>query len=252
MESIGERLIWHYLPFTDIPIPMGGVNILTVFNATIVMVFIFALAYVSVRKCAMVPGRGQFAIELFTGMFDTLVTSSLELDTREKNRRFFPLIGTLFVYLLLSNFVGFIPTHFFEEPTADINCTLGLGIMGMLIATWCAIKTKGMGGYVEELLGPMWDQPEATGGAKIAGKLSALFFFPLNVIGELAKVVSISFRLFGNIIGGSIIIIVVSNLVYNFSILAAGLDLFFIFFVGTVQAFVFTMLTLTYIAVAIK
>lgn len=252
MESIGERLIWYYVPFTDIPIPLGGVNILTVFNAMIVMLVIFILAYLSIRKFAMIPSRGQFAVELFTGMFDTLVASSLELETRQKNRRFFPLIGTLFLYLLLSNFIGFVPTHYFEEPTADINCTLGLGLLGMLIATWCAIKTKGMLGYLEELLGPMWDQPEATGGAKIAGKLSALFFFPLNVIGELAKIVSISFRLFGNIIGGSIIIIVVSNLVYNFSILAVGLDLFFIFFVGTVQAFVFTMLTLTYIAVAIK
>ncbi|MCF6284031.1 MAG: F0F1 ATP synthase subunit A [Candidatus Hydrogenedentes bacterium] len=252
MESIGERLIWYYVPFTDIPIPLGGVNILTLFNAALVMLVLFGLAFLAVRKFAMVPGRAQLAAELFTGVFDDLVTSSLELETREKNRRFFPLIGTLFLYLLLSNFVGFIPTHYFEEPTADINCTLGLGIMGMAIATWCSIKTKGFGGYFEELLGPMWDQPDATGAAKFAGKASALFFFPLNVIGELAKVVSISFRLFGNIVGGSIIIIVVSNLVYNFSILAAGLDLFFIFFVGTVQAFVFTMLTLTYIAVAIK
>ena len=252
MESIGERLIWYYVPFTDIPIPMGGLNILTVFNATIVMAAIFAFAWWAIRKFAMVPGRAQLAVEMFTGLFDTLVESSLELETREKNRKFFPLIGTLFLYLLLSNFIGFVPTHFFEEPTADINCTLGLGIMGMAIATWCAVKTKGVMGYIEELLGPMWHQPEATGGAMIAGKLSALFFFPLNLIGEMAKIVSISFRLFGNIIGGSIIIIVVSNLVYNFSILAAGLDLFFIFFVGTVQAFVFTMLTLTYIAVAIK
>lgn len=252
MESIGERLIWYYVPFTDIPIPLGGVNILTVFNAVVVMALLFGFAYVAVRKFAMVPGRAQLAVELFTGIFDDLVSSSLEYESREKNRRFFPLIGTLFLYLLLSNFIGFVPTHYFEEPTADINCTLGLGLLGMLIATWCAIRTKGMGGYIEELLGPMWHQPEATGGAMIAGKLSALFFFPLNIIGELAKIVSISFRLFGNIIGGSIIIIVVSNLVYNFSVLAAGLDLFFIFFVGTVQAFVFTMLTLTYIAVAIK
>jgi F-type H+-transporting ATPase subunit a len=67
----------------------------------------------------------------------------------------------------------------------------------------------------------------------------------------MAKVVSISFRLFGNIIGGSIIITVVSTLVFHM-VLPVGLDLFFVFFVGTVQAFVFTMLTLTYIAVAIK
>lgn len=252
MESIGERLIWHFIPFTDIPIPLGGVNVLTVFNTAVVMFLIFSFSWLAVRRRNMVPGRAQMSLELFTGMFDGLVASSLELETKEKNRRFFPLIATLFVFLIVSNFIGFIPTHYFEEPTGDINCTLGLGLMGMTIATWCAIKIKGPVGYFEELLGPMWHQPEAAAGARIAGKLSALFFFPLNVIGELAKIVSISFRLFGNIIGGSIIIIVVSNLVHNFSVLAVGLDLFFIFFVGAVQAFVFTMLTLTYIAVAIK
>ncbi len=78
-----------------------------------------------------------------------------------------------------------------------------------------------------------------------------LIFLPLNIVGELAKVISISFRLFGNILGGGIIIVVVSHLVFNM-VLPLGLDLFFVFFVGTVQAFVFTMLTLTYIAVAIK
>ena len=74
---------------------------------------------------------------------------------------------------------------------------------------------------------------------------------PLNVVGEIAKVISISFRLFGNIKGGAIIILVVSFLV-RYLVLPVPLSLFFVFFVGTVQAFVFTMLTLTYIAVAIK
>lgn len=252
MESIGDRLIWYYVPFTDVEIPFGGVNILTIVNALIVMGVLFGLSFLAVRKFARIPGRGQYLIEQYVSAFDNLVTSSLELETRQANRKFFPLIGALFMFLLLSNFMGFPPTNFFQEPTADINCTLSLGIMGAVIATWCAIRVKGIGGYIEELLGPMWSQEDATGGAKIAGKLSAIFFFPLNVIGEMAKVVSISFRLFGNIIGGGIIIIVVSTLVYNFSWLALGLDLFFIFFVGTVQAFVFTMLTLTYIAVAIK
>jgi F-type H+-transporting ATPase subunit a len=252
MEHIGERLIWHYVPFTDIPIPMGGLNVLTVFNTIVAMMLLFGLSYFAVRKFARVPGRGQYAVEAYVGMFDSLVSSSLELETRDQNRAFFPLIGALFMFLLLSNFMGFFPTHYFEEPTADINCTLGLGIMGMVIATYCSITTKGVGGYLEELAGPLWAQEGAKGGALVAGKASALFFFPLNVVGELAKIVSISFRLFGNIIGGAIIIIVVGHLVYRFSLLAIGLDFFFIFFVGTVQAFVFTMLTLTYIAVAIK
>lgn len=252
MENIGERLILHYVPGMDTEIPLGGLNVLTVFNTLVVMAVLFGLAYLAVHKLALTPGRAQYAVEMYVAAFDGLVASSLEFETREENRRFFGLIGALFMFLLLSSFMGFFPTGYFEEPIADINCTLGLGIMGMTIATACALKVKGLRGYLAELAGPMWSQEGATGGALIAGKLSAGFFFPLNIVGELAKIVSISFRLFGNIIGGGIIIVVVSHLVYNFSWLAVGLDLFFVFFVGTVQSFVFSMLTLTYIAVAIK
>lgn len=250
MERIGERLIWYYLPFTDIEIP-GGLNVLTILNTLVVMGVLLVGFYWAARRFARTPTRAQMAVELYLSAFDGLVATSLELD-QARNRRFLMLIGSLFAFLLLSNFMGFLPTHLFEEPTADINCTLSLGMMGVAIATVCAIRIKGIGGYIEELLGPMWSQEGVTGAAMLAGKLSALFFLPLNVIGEMAKVVSISFRLFGNIIGGSIIITVVSTLVWRFSWMAVGLDLFFVFFVGTVQAFVFTMLTLTYIAVAIK
>lgn len=251
MEHIGERLIWHYLPGTDIVIPLGGINALTVFNTIVAMVILWTFLWLGVRKFAMVPGRSQRAVELFIKTFDDLVSSSLEYEKREDNRKFLPLIGSLFLFLILCNFMGFFPTSLFEEPTADINCTLALGLLGAGIATWCGVKTKGFVGYFSELLGPMWSQEGATGLEYISGKLSAGFFLPLNIIGEMAKVVSISFRLFGNIMGGGIILIVVSQLVYNM-VLPIGLDLFFIFFVGTVQAFVFTMLTLTYIACAIK
>jgi len=252
LERIGDRLIWYYVPYTDIPLPLGGINVLTVFNTVVVMALLFGFSYWAIRRFNKVPGRGQMLIELYVGAFDKLVADSLEFEQKSENRKFFHLIGALFLFLLLANFMGFFPTHYFEEPTADINCTLGLGIMSMVIAVYCGIRVKGGRGFLEELCGPLWSQEDAKGGALIAGKLSALFFLPLNIIGEFAKIVSISFRLFGNIIGGSIIIIVVSSLVWNFSWLVVGLDMFFIFFVGTVQAFVFAMLTLTYIAVAIK
>lgn len=251
MEKIGDRLVWNYLPFTDISLPLGGINVLTILNTLVVMAILWGIMWLAVRRSTRVPGRGQVLLETFVGTFDGLVTSSLELPQRESNRKFLPLIASLFMFLCLGNFMGFLPTGLFEEPTGDINCTLALGTMAIVIATVCGVKAKGARGYFGELLGPMWIQEDAQGMAVVMGKLSALFFFPLNVIGELAKVVSISFRLFGNIIGGSIIIIVVSTLVFN-TFLPIGLDLFFIFFVGTVQAFVFTMLTLTYIAVAIK
>lgn len=251
MEKIGDRLIWNYLPFTDIPIPGGGVNILTIFNTLAVMAILWTLMFLAFRNPGRIPSRGQVVLEAFVATFDDLVSSSLEFPERSANRKFLPLIASLFMFLCLSNFMGFIPTSLFEEPTADINCTLALGCMAIFIATYCGVKAKGAWGYFSELLGPMWSEEGAKGMELVLNKASALFFFPLNLIGELAKVVSISFRLFGNIIGGSIIIVVVSTLVFN-TFLPIGLDLFFVFFVGTVQAFVFTMLTLTYIAVAIK
>lgn len=251
MEHIGERLTWHYIPFTDVAIPLGGVNAVTVLSTLVVMVLLWGLMWLGVRKLSRIPGRGQILCEQYVSAFDGLVASSLELDTKEKNRRFFPLIASLFLFLLFSNFMGFVPIPILEEPTADINCTLALGFMAMVIATYCGVRIKGASGYFIELLGPMWSDEEAKGVAFVLGKLSALFFFPLSVIGELSKIVSISFRLFGNILGGSIIIIVVSTLV-QYTALPLGLNFFFVFFVGTVQAFVFTMLTLTYIAVAIK
>ncbi len=75
--------------------------------------------------------------------------------------------------------------------------------------------------------------------------------FLLDIIGEFSKVVSISFRLFGNVLGGAIIILVVSSLV-SFVIFPVGLNMFFGMFVGTIQAFVFTMLALTYIGVELS
>jgi len=149
----------------------------------------------------------------------------------DRNRKYFPLIIPLFLFLWLSNILGIIPG--LSEPTRDLNTTLGYGILGFIVSHYAGIQTKGLKTYVSEYFHPMF------------------FMAPLNVIGELSKVVSISFRLFGNIMGGAIIISVVSHLVYNL-VLPPVLNAFFGLFVGTIQAFVFTMLTLVYISVQTK
>jgi F-type H+-transporting ATPase subunit a len=94
-----------------------------------------------------------------------------------------------------------------------------------------AIRIKGFGKYLKTYLDPFF------------------IMAPLNVIGELAKGVSLAFRLFGNILGGAIIVMVISYL-FKYTFLQVGLNLFFSLFVGSIQAFVFTMLGMTYIAVA--
>jgi F-type H+-transporting ATPase subunit a len=105
--------------------------------------------------------------------------------------------------------------------------------MGFYNAHYAGIKSNGFRAYIKEYFQPIF------------------FMMPLNVIGELAKIVSISFRLFGNIMGGSIIILVISHLIYSL-VLPPLLYGFFGLFVGTIQAFVFTMLTIVYISVQVK
>ncbi len=176
----------------------------------------------------MLPKPVQIVGELIVNAFYTLTEDALD---KEHARRYAPLTCALFMFLALSNWLGIIP-HL-HEPTKDLNTPLSLGIMGFVIAHYAGIRTKGFKNYFKEYCSPIF------------------FMMPLNVIGELAKVVSISFRLFGNIMGGSIIILVVSYLTYSL-ILPPLLNAFFGLFVGTIQAFVFTMLTVVYISVQVK
>ena len=180
------------------------------------------------RKRTLLPGPVQVLGELFVSALYKLTEDALD---EEMAKTYGPLTIALFMFLLLSNWLGIIP-HL-GEPTKDLNTPLSLGIMGFLIAHYAGIKAKGLKQYLKEYCQPIF------------------FMAPLNVIGEFAKIISISFRLFGNIMGGAIIILVVSYLTYSF-FLPPFLYFFFGCFVGTVQAFVFTMLTIVYISVQVK
>jgi F-type H+-transporting ATPase subunit a len=224
MEEIGKVSHWvFYLGDTRLV-----VNNHTLIMTWVVIGFTLLFAWLATRSRKMVPGPWQMIAELLVQMFKELVRDALG-DAYEE--RYFPLICALFIFLLLCNWIGIVPG--LEEPTKDLNTTLGLGLMGFVIAHGTAIKVKGLKAYIKEYFEPMF------------------FLAPLNVVGEIAKVISISFRLFGNIMGGSIIIIVVSHLIWGL-LLPPFLYGFFGIFVGTVQAFVFMMLTLVYISVQIR
>jgi F-type H+-transporting ATPase subunit a len=203
------------------------VNYLTVFNTWAIMAALIVLAVIVRVRMKKQPGPVQRMVEVYVSAMDNLTRETLETTSRA----YFPLVATMFVFLLLCNWWGIIPG--FEEPTKDLNTPLGLGLMGFFLTHTASIRAKGIGPYLKEYMHPFF------------------IMAPLNVVGELAKVVSISFRLFGNIMGGAIIITVVSWMVKSI-LLPPFLYAFFGMFVGTVQAFVFTMLTITYIAVATK
>ena len=203
-------------------------NVETIIMTWIVMAVLIVFGFLATRKIAFVPNPFQVVGELFVTAFYGLTEDALD---KEMAKKYFPLICSLFMFLFLSNWLGIFPT--LSEPTKDLNTPLGLGVMGFLIAHYSGIKAKGFKKYAKEYCEPMF------------------FMAPLNIIGEIAKVVSISFRLYGNILGGAIIILVVSHLIYSL-ILPPFLVCFFSVFIGTIQAFVFTMLTLVYISVRVK
>jgi F-type H+-transporting ATPase subunit a len=213
-------------------IPVFGHNITINLEVIIMTWIVFALLIVlglfASYKRKILPRPLQALGELIVSLLYGLTEDALGKDLA---KTYAPLICALFMFLLLSNWLGIIP-HL-EEPTKDLNTTFGLGIMGFFIAHYAGIKSKGFKAYIKEYFQPIF------------------FMMPLNVIGELAKIVSISFRLFGNIMGGSIIILVVSYLTYSV-VLPPFLYGFFGLFVGTIQAFVFTMLTIVYISVQVK
>ncbi len=213
-------------------IPILGYNVTINLEVVLMTWIVFAILVVvgilSTRKRGIFPQSMQMFGELFVNQFYDITEDALD---REMAKKYGPLICALFMFLVLANWLGIIP-HL-EEPTKDLNTPLSLGLMGFAIAHYAGIKSKGFKAYAREYMEPMF------------------FMMPLNVIGELAKIVSISFRLFGNIMGGSIIILVVSHLTYSI-VLPPLLNAFFGLFVGTIQAFVFTMLTVVYISVQVK
>lgn len=147
--------------------------------------------------------------------------------------------ASLFIFIALCNTASLVP--WLDEPTRDINTTLALGLISFLYIQSVAIKTRGIGAYISDFFKPFF------------------IMFPLNIIGKLSSIVSVSFRLFGNIFGGSIItklyftalqgsaLFELFGIFTGFNILIVC---FFTIFEGLLQAFVFTMLTLTYLAIA--
>jgi F-type H+-transporting ATPase subunit a len=145
--------------------------------------------------------------------------------------------ASLFIFIALCNTAPLIP--WLEEPTRDINTTLALGIISFIYVQIAAIQARGIGSYIKDFFKPFF------------------IMLPLNIVGKLSSIVSISFRLFGNIFGGAIITklyftFISGSIILETLGLLSGLNFvmigFFTLFEGLLQAFVFAMLTLTYIS----
>ena len=194
----------------------------------IVDLFLLAIIYLTRKSMKLIPSKIQLVVEMMYSFFEGLTVETLGKD----KINFTAYILTIFIFIWTCNLIGFIPIPGFMEPTRNINVPLGMGILALAVVHFMSIKHKGIVRYLKDYTEPF------------------LPMAPINLVGEASKGISISFRLFGNILGGAIILLVISSLV-RFVILPVGLTMFFGLFIGTLQAFVFTMLAMSYIAVEI-
>jgi F-type H+-transporting ATPase subunit a len=212
--KIGPQVVFEIagMPITNTLIVAWGITL-----------FLIIVAFVISRNVKVIPGRLQATAELLLVTFEDFIEGMMPGE----GRKWLPLIATILLFIGCSNLIGIIP--FVDNPTADINTTVAYGLMVFFIAHVTSIRSKGIGGYIKAYFEPL------------------PFLVPLNVIGELAKPVSHSFRLFGNMIGGGIILAILMK--FAPWIIPVPLMFWFDLFAGVVQAFIFTMLTIVYIAV---
>ncbi|MBC8416508.1 MAG: F0F1 ATP synthase subunit A [Candidatus Cloacimonetes bacterium] len=227
-EIYGSEKIYN--TFKNIFGVEGAVGTFQLLRMLLIVDIVLLLTALFIRKnLARRPAKSQIIFELIYTSLEEFVSETLGED----KAYYTPYIVTLFLFIWVCNMVGMIPIPGFMEPTRNLNVPLSLGFMVVVVVHFSAIKFKGAWNHLQNYINPVKNP-----------------LFLLDIVGEVSKVVSISFRLFGNILGGAIIILVVSSLV-SFVVFPIGLTLFFGIFVGTIQAFVFTMLALTYISVEI-
>ncbi len=149
-----------------------------------------------------------------------------------EGKHYLPLIGTLFLFILVCNLLGLIPG--FDSPTANINTPLALALVSFTATHYIGIKRHSIG-YIKHFMGPMWGL--------------APLMLPIELISHLARVMSLTFRLFGNMVAKHKLLLVLALLApYIAPVPILGLGLL----VAFVQALVFTLLTMLYLSGSIE
>ena len=189
-----------------------------------IMAMLALFAFLATRRMQIVPGKFQNVMEVIIGGFDSLVTETMGHD----GRKFFPLIATLGLYILCANLLGILPG--FESPTSNLNTTASMAIVVFLMTHIIGIKVHGFK-YIKQFMGPIW-------------WLTPLML-PIEIVSHLARPVSLSFRLFGNIMGEDKVLAVILFLVP----FLLPLPVFVLMiFTSIIQTLVFMLLAMMYIA----
>ena len=179
------------------------------------------------KKATEVPGTAQNAAEIVVEMLDGVVKGGMGKSAY----KFMNYIGTVFIFILICNISGLFGLR---PPTADYGVTLPLGLITFVLIHFNKFKHQTVSGVIKGLCDP-WP-----------------IWAPINIIGDIAVPISLSLRLFANVLSGTVMMALVYGLL---SVIAIGwpavLHVYFDLFSGAIQTYVFCMLTMTYISDAI-
>ena len=246
--------VWNHCAGT----PMA-INVDSMFWSILLgLTFSFLFWRVAKKSSTGKPTKWQAFVEIVVEIVDGSVKDTFH----GKSRLIAPLALTVFVWVFLMNLMDLVPVDWIPfisaeylgipymkvVPTTDVNVTFGMSIAVFFLIIFYTIKTKGVGGFVAELtLHPI--APSFKGPAIIAAPFIIAFNFILESVALLAKPLSLSLRLFGNMFAGELIFILIAILGVWQLPLHFGWAVFHVLIV-TLQAFIFMMLTIVYLSLA--
>ena len=200
-----------------------------VIHSWLIMFILILGAFFLGKGLQLLPGKGQNLLEI---IIEGLENFMVEI-TGPEGRAFFPYIATIFLYIFLSNLIGLIPGFF--SPTANINTTFSMALCTFVVTHAIGVKFHGVK-YIKHFFGPVW--------------VLAPLMFVIELIGHLARVMSLSVRLFGNIFGKEKILGILFGLA---GLYLAPLPILFLgILVSFIQAVVFMLLSIVYFAGAME
>ncbi len=223
----------HYYFLNEILAAVGlghfGHDFSHVVHSWLVMAILVVGALLLGRGIQMIPRKGQNLLEMVVQGLENFMVEI----TGPEGRAFFPYIGTLFLYIFVSNLLGLVPGFF--SPTANLNTTLSMALCTFVLTHAIGIKFHGVK-YIKHFLGPVW--------------ALAPLMFVIEGIGHLARVMSLTVRLFGNIFGKEKILGILFALA---GLYLAPLPILFLgILVSFIQAVVFMLLSIVYFAGAME
>jgi F-type H+-transporting ATPase subunit a len=196
-----------------------------VFMAWVVMILLVVPCFLATRRLKPVPAPLQnvleFLVETLQGFLETIIGP--------KGGQYLPLIGSLALFILTCNLLGLVPG--FKSPTSNLNTTVACALVVFFSTHIIGIRRHGLFRYLKRFIGPIW--------------WLAPIMVPIELIGHLARPISLSVRLFGNIFGEDAVLLI---LLYLVPLLIPLPAMLLAIFTGVIQTFVFVMLSMVYIA----